>query len=116
MKLAYAAAFAVTVANLSACAAAAPQAEPERPAMTGGWSASPVTEDMQAAAAFATSQIAGEGITFNLLTNGEVQVVAGINYRFEMVLTNGTAWRVTVYKKLDGSMELTQSQSIPMFQ
>jgi hypothetical protein len=116
VKFGYAVAFAISVASLSACAAAAPQAEPDRPAITGGWSASPVTEDMQAAAAFAATQIAGEAVTYNLLTNGEVQVVAGINYRFDMVLTNGTAWRVTVYEKLDGTMELTQSQSIPMFQ
>lgn len=38
---------------------------------------------------------------------GEVQVVAGLNYRFEITMTGGTVYDVTVYRNLQGGMSVT---------
>lgn len=98
--------FAAAALSLTACAAPAPQAAPEGPSITGGWSATAVTPDVTAAAEFAKKEIAAPDVTIISLGEVETQVVAGRNYRFTMSLSDGQFVKVAVWKKLDGSMEL----------
>jgi Cystatin domain len=106
VKLVFAAAIALSMSGLTACVAVAPKAEPERPAITGGWSATAVTPEVTAAAEFAKKEIAAPDVTINSLGEVETQVVAGRNYRFTMNLSDGQFVKVAVWKKLDGTMEL----------
>jgi hypothetical protein len=41
------------------------------------------------------------------IVGAERQVVAGMNYRMILILTDGGRWRVQVWKKLDGTMQLS---------
>ena len=43
----------------------------------------------------------------------ELQVVAGINYHFVITMTGGARYGVTVYRKLDGAMEVTDYARLP---
>lgn len=42
-----------------------------------------------------------------LAKTAEVQVVAGLNYRFEITMTGGTVYGVTVYRDLQGGLSVT---------
>ena len=80
----------------------------EQPNIVGGWTPISVDNaDVKAAAAFAAAQYAGPSVTVTSITRAESQVVAGTNYRMAIVLSDGRKPIVTVWKKLDGSMELT---------
>lgn len=100
---------AVAIAT-SACANSAASSSAnaaEEPAIVGGWSPIAVDNaDVKAAAAFAATQYAGPNGTVAQITRAESQVVAGMNYRMALVLSDGRKPIVTVWKKLDGSMEL----------
>lgn len=79
----------------------------EQPTIVGGWSSASVDNaDVKAAAAFATKQIAAPGVTLTKIESADTQVVAGINYRMSLKLSDGRNPTVVVWKKLDGSMEL----------
>ena len=43
----------------------------------------------------------------------EMQVVAGLNYHFTITMTGGARYGVTVYRKLDGAMEVTDYARLP---
>lgn len=78
--------------------------------LVGGWSAGTATPQVQAAAAFAAAQLKLTNVT--AIEHISHQVVAGMNYRFDMVLADGKRWRVTVWHKLDDSHELTASEQV----
>jgi hypothetical protein len=52
------------------------------------------------------------GITLTSLDSVRQQVVAGINYRLDLTLSDSSRVRATVWKKLDGSFELTSISPI----
>lgn len=92
----------------SAGNAATPPAEaPARPVITGGWSAGTPSAEARAAAQFAVTAMNRPGITLTSLDAVQQQVVAGINYRLDLTLSDGSKVRATVWKKLDGTFELT---------
>ena len=89
-------------------ATSTPQAEaPARPVITGGWSAGSPSAEARAAAQYAVTAMNRPGITLTSLDAVQQQVVAGINYRLDLTLSDGSKVRATVWKKLDGSFELT---------
>ena len=43
------------------------------------------------------------------ILTAEQQIVAGVNVRLTLLLRNGHRWRVTVWRKLDGGMVVTEA-------
>lgn len=86
-----------------------PMPAPE-PMITGGYSPANLDDEVvKAAQAVATDAIYTRDPTRALVETTEVeqQVVAGMNYRFVITMTGGARYGVTVYRKLDGTMEVT---------
>jgi hypothetical protein len=80
------------------------------PVITGGYSPASLNDEMtKAAQAVAVDAIYKRDPTRALVEKVEVemQVVAGLNYRFVITMTGGARYDVTVYRKLDGTMEVT---------
>ena len=80
------------------------------PVITGGYSPASLNHEMtKAAQAVAVDAIYKRDPTRALVEKVEVelQVVAGLNYRFVITMTGGARYDVTVYRKLDGTMEVT---------
>lgn len=78
--------------------------------LAGGWSEVPKSElasEVGAAARFAVARLPRPHGKLKTIIGAERQVVAGMNYRMLLELTGGKRWRVQVWKKLDGTMELT---------
>lgn len=102
---------------LAACApnAAGPAPAPApEPAVVGGWQvADPRNEEIQAAARYAAGLVrAGNGGTAEV-TSAETQVVAGINIRMVLRLADGSHWKATVWRRLDGRFALTEAEPLP---
>ncbi len=86
---------------------------PQKVPVAGGWSAaSPTDAGVLAAAQAATSQLGPAGATLKRVLAAQQQVVAGLNYQLDLMLTDGSRWRVTVWRRLDGGHELTSSQRL----
>jgi class 3 adenylate cyclase len=80
------------------------------PPITGGYSPANLDDEMgKAAQAVAVEAIYTRDPTRALVekVEAELQVVAGVNYRFVITMTGGARYGVTVYRKLDGTMEVT---------
>ena len=80
------------------------------PVITGGYSPASLDDEMtKAAQAVAVDAIYTRDPTRALVekVEAEMQVVAGLNYQFVITMTGGARYGVTVYRKLDGSMEVT---------
>lgn len=91
---------------LSLITACAPP--PPRPApIAGGWSRSTVDDQTRAVAAFAAGQIGAGDLTVRRIEAAETQVVAGLNHRLTLVLSDGSRHQVVVWQRLDGTFELT---------
>ena len=78
--------------------------------LPGGWSEVPratLASEAGPAARYAVAHLPGRHGRLKAIIGAERQVVAGMNYRMLLVLTDGQRWRVQVWKKLDGTMELT---------
>lgn len=86
-----------------------PMPAPE-PMMTGGYAPASLDDEMvKAAQAIAVDAIYTRDPTRALVEKTEVeqQVVAGMNYRFVITMTGGARIGVTVFRDLDGKMEVT---------
>ncbi|MES2989136.1 MAG: cystatin domain-containing protein [Pseudomonadota bacterium] len=88
------------------------QDAPARAPIVGGWSASTVTPQVSSAATFALAELKLPAESLDRIEKVERQVVAGMNYRFVLVLKDKRKLSVTVWSKLDGSHELTESKEI----
>ena len=75
--------------------------------------AGPAEPEILAAAKFA-ADAASKG-TAELLSvdDAQKQVVAGMNYRLTMTLTDGSRWKATVWRRFDNTMELTAASQLP---
>ncbi len=81
------------------------------PPLAGGWSEVPrarLQAEVGAIARFAVTKLPRPHGALKTIVGAERQVVAGMNYRMILVLTDGSRWRVQVWKKLDGTMELSR--------
>ena len=95
----------------SAALAAAPHDHSSQAAapMVGGWSELRLDEpELQAVARFVVPRLGRRNARLLRIAGGERQIVAGTNYRIALQLTDRTRWRAQVWRKLDGSYELTR--------
>lgn len=80
--------------------------------ITGGFSAIEVAPEVTKAAEFALGELKIPADQLDRVEDAEQQVVAGINYRFTLVLKDNHRWNVTVWSKLDRSYALTHSEEV----
>lgn len=109
MKRALILAAALGAAFPAALVASAPEHAPGH-AVVGGWSEVPrarLQTEVGAVARFAVSKLPKPHGALKQIVGAERQVVAGMNYRMILILTDGRRWRVQVWKKLDGTMQLS---------
>lgn len=87
------------------CTFAACPTDPAVSPVVGGYMTRAVTDaDVVSAAKFAASKLGTA--TVKTILKAESQVVAGTNYRLSLLLSDGKAYPVTVFRGLDGSMQL----------
>lgn len=108
---------AMMILTAAAFAVVAPSVADTAPAVggmpvPGGWSQGR-TDDPQvkAAADFAVTQLPG-GAKLSRIDAVSQQVVAGMNYRLDLSLSDGSRWQATIYRRFDGTMRLTQSMKL----
>ena len=83
-------------------------AEAPAPALVGGWH--PADPDAATKAArFALPHLKEKRPRLRRILSAEQQIVAGVNVRITLLLRNGHRWRVTVWRKLDGGMVVTEA-------
>lgn len=108
----------LVIAMLGACASPAPQAEQvvEREVViTGGYAkADQADATTKAAEEVAVAEIYKRDPTRALVQNVEVnvQVVAGLNYAFDITMTGGAHFKVVVYRDLQGAMKVTSYNKV----
>lgn len=80
----------------------------------GGYRAVATTDQgVQAAAAFAAASLGREGAELASVDAAHAQVVQGMNYRLDFTMSDGSRWRVVVYRALNGTMQAGQAQALP---
>lgn len=91
-----------------AMAAPVQTAEAPAPVLVGGWH--PADPDAATKAArFALPHLKEKRPRLRRILTAEQQIVAGLNVRLTLLLRNGHRWRVTVWRKLDGGMVVTEA-------
>ena len=84
------------------------------PVVVGGWQAAdPGGEGVQAAARHAAAHLPQPHGALVEVTSAQTQVVAGTNLRMALRMADGTRWNVTVWHRLDGSYEMTDTSQMP---
>ena len=88
-------------------------AKPDQPTLCGGYSPAEIDPGVQKVAEFAVNtqaRTSGRPLQIVKIMKAERQVVAGLNYRLEIEVADGSKnlkARAVVWKKLDGSLALT---------
>lgn len=85
------------------------------PVIVGGYGAADLKdENVKAAQTLAVNEIYTRNPTRALVdkVSAEVQVVAGLNYRFTIVMTGGAAYRVIVFRSLQGQMSVSSFEKL----
>lgn len=100
-------------AGLCALITACTTPPPASPPIAGGWSRSAVDDQTRAAAAFAAGRIGAGDLTVRRIEAAETQVVAGLNHRLTLTLSDGSRHQVVVWQRLDGTFELTADTTLP---
>lgn len=110
---------AVAAAPASAPAETTPAAQANTPApppaIAGGYgSADSDSADAKAALALATAELYRKFPQRALVETStvEVQVVAGLNYRFDIQMTGGKHYTAVVYKPLRGDMKVSSVEEV----
>jgi len=100
--------------NAQAAGAAPPTNTPAHaPVIAGGYSAISVTDaHVRAAARFAANKLGKKKAKLKSVNSAASQVVAGINFRMNITLTNRKQYNVVVFQGLDGHHELTSSTQV----
>lgn len=102
-------------ALLGACTTPPADHSPHTPVMVGGYSAADLNDEgVKAAQALAVNEIYTRNPTRALVdkVSAETQVVAGLNYRFNIVMSGGAAYRVIVFRSLQGEMSVTAFEKL----
>ena len=87
----------------------APPPPTPSPPVTGGWhELRPSDPELVAVAAFVVPRLPVRRARLLRIEGGERQVVAGMNYRIGLQLTDRSRWLALVWHKLDGSYVLTR--------
>ena len=100
-------------AGLCALITACTTPPPASPPIAGGWSRSAVDDQTRAVAAFAIGRMTPPGLSVVKIEAAETQVAAGLNYRLTLKLSDGSHHRVVVWRRLDGSLELSSDINLP---
>ena len=105
---------AIMVMALCGATAAEATSPPEVPVpgMVGGWSSAEVTPEVRKAARYALRRLKRPGASLREVSHVEKQIVAGINYRITMKLSDGSRWRVVVWQRPDRSYRMTSAQRL----
>ena len=85
------------------------------PMIVGGYGASNLADEgVKAAQAIAVNEIYTRNPTRALVdkVSAETQVVAGLNYRFTIVMTGGATYRVIVFRNLQGGLSVTSFEKL----
>lgn len=104
------------IAAVGACAAP-PAAEPAAAPMviTGGYAKADTADaGTKEAQDFAVSEIYKRNPTRALVEKAEarVQVVAGLNYEFDITMTGGARYKVVVYRTLQNELSVTSYEKL----
>lgn len=103
-------------AVLGACTTPAAEQPAPSPVIVGGYGAADLAdEDVKAAQALAVNEIYTRNPTRALVekVSAETQVVAGLNYSFNITMTGGATYRVIVFRNLQGEMSVTDFEKLP---
>jgi hypothetical protein len=106
---------AVLSVTLGACASQ--PAEPAAPPMViaGGYGkADPADAGTKEAQAFAVAEIYKRNPTRALVekADAQVQVVAGLNYEFDITMTGGSRYKIVVYRTLQNALSVTSYEKL----
>jgi len=88
-------------------------AKPVQPSLPGGYSTAEIDSEVSKVAKFAVktqAEATGRPLRLVKILKAERQVVAGLNYRLEIEVADGSKnlkARAVVWKKLDGSLAMT---------
>ena len=75
---------------------------PPQPVPPGGYSTQAVTDpQIKEVAAFAAKELSKSRATVKTIHQAATQVVAGVNYRLDITLSDGKRYEVVVFKSLD---------------
>ena len=94
-------------------------AKPDQPALAGGYSSAEIDPEVRTVAEFAVktqAQATGKPLHLIKILKAECQVVAGLNYRMEIEVADGSKnlkARAVVWKKLHGLLVLTSWEPLP---
>lgn len=89
---------------------AASQASRPAPVMVGGYARiSPRAPELRPVLATAIAGLTPARNARAKIVRAEQQVVAGTNYRLLIKLRDGSRWRVVVWQRLDGGLEVTET-------
>ena len=92
--------------------AIAPASHGQQPPLAGGFSQAAITDAEVLKAAHFAVKAHDAKLTLQSVNAAEQQVVAGINYKLRLTTSDGRKAATVVWRKLDGSHELTSWQSI----
>lgn len=103
-----------TALALGACATPPPVEAPVGPIAGGYGQSNPEDEGLKAAQKIAVDEIYKRNPTRALVekATAETQVVAGLNYRFTIVMSGGATYRVVVFRDLQGAMSVTSYEKV----
>ena len=102
-----------SLALLASAGAGIPAAAAAQYPQVGGYRAVATTDQgVQAAAAFAATSLGREGAELASVDVAQVQVVQGMNYRLDFTMSDGSRWRVVVYRALNGAMQAGRAQAL----
>ena len=87
-----------------------PAPHPPLPPIAGGYSTQAVTDpQVKEAATFAAKAVSKSTATLKTINQAASQVVAGLNFRLNITLSDGKRYDVLVYKSLDQHYQLTSA-------
>jgi len=92
--------------------------KPDQPALAGGYSPAEINSEVRKIAEFAVKtqgKATERPLRLVKILKAERQVVAGLNYRLEIEVADGSKHlkaRAVVWKKLDGSLALTSWEKL----
>ncbi len=106
----------LAMATLSVSAPSLANSPPEIPVppqIVGGWSSGRVDSDAHKAANFALPHLRRGRARLQSVDAVDTQVVAGLNYRLIMTLSDRSRWQVVVYRGLDQKFRFTSKRRLP---
>lgn len=107
-------AVALTVlSGTAAVQATSPAEQPLPPQIVGGWSAGQVDGAAHQAANFAVPLLRRGRARLRSVDAVDTQVVAGMNYRLILTLSDRSRWQVVVFRGLDQKYRLTSKRRLP---